>query len=149
MDEFLKSGAGAAFILLGILSMAIVIVVAVFFLLTLRKALSRCQPQNRAMSPNSVWWMLVPIFNVVWQFYLYIKIAESLEREFQQRSVEVEAKPGRTLGIFAGICSICSVIPVAGMVISLVGFICWVVFWVKVSNLSSQIADPIAPQPIH
>ena len=43
---------------------AVSIGIAVLYILTLRKALSRCAPQNRTTSPDSTWFLLIPLFQL-------------------------------------------------------------------------------------
>ncbi len=37
--------------------------------------------ENRKMNPSHVWFMLIPIFNIVWQFIMVSRIAESIGEE--------------------------------------------------------------------
>jgi hypothetical protein len=37
---------------------------------TLERFLQKCAPESRALSPRSVWLMLIPLFNGVWHFIL-------------------------------------------------------------------------------
>ena len=55
---------------------AVLLVPMIFYLLTLQKALNRCSPECRAMNPGMVWLMLIPLFNVVWQFFIVINLAK-------------------------------------------------------------------------
>ena len=119
--------------------MLIVLVVTIFYLLTLQKALSRCAPENRAMSPGLVWLMLIPLFNLVWQFLVVINISKSLAAEFQKRGLAVEdPKPGYTLGI---------VMCVGNLICAPVGLICWIVYWIKISGYSNKLAAPAPGAP--
>ena len=73
------------------------LVIGVFYILTLRRALLLCAPANRAASPDSVWLLLIPLFNILWQFILYPRISVSLEREFRQRGLPSSAnQPARS-----------------------------------------------------
>jgi hypothetical protein len=106
----------------------------IFFLLTLQKALSRCQPRNRTMSPGLVWLDLVPLVNIVWTFVAVIRVAESLKNEFRDRGMHRRKEDyGYGLGIAAY---------VALIVVGLPGFIVWIIYWVKIANLSKRIAHP-------
>lgn len=41
------------------------LVVAIFYLLTLMRALQKCSPQSRTMQPGMVWLLLIPLFNLI------------------------------------------------------------------------------------
>jgi hypothetical protein len=125
--------------------------IAIFYILTLQRAISRCAPHNRATSPESAWLLLIPFFNMVWQFILYPRISETLEREFRQRNLPIEPQPLRTLGLAVAILHVCWIIPVVHIFTGIAGIICWIFYWVKVSDYSNQlIAQPVGyPPPAH
>jgi hypothetical protein len=119
---------------------------AVFYLLTLQKALARCSQQSRTTSPESVWLMLIPLFNLVYQFILIGNIAKSLSNEFALRGiVQVEREPGKTLGIAMAVLNIAGVIPILGIPLAIASFVCWILYWVKIANFSGMIAIPFSP----
>lgn len=122
-----------------LIAFAIVLVPAVFFLLTLRKALERCSPESRTTSPNSVWMMFIPLFNIIWQFLLVIKISESLHNEFTKRNMTEDPYPGKSLGIATCILNLCGIIPVVGILTSVAGLVCWIMYWVKISGYSNKL----------
>src|SRR5215831_160252 len=68
------------------------ILIGVFFALTLRKLLQLCAPESRAIKVGSVWWLLVPLVNLVVQFFVVLRIEATLENEFRRRQLS----PGRS-----------------------------------------------------
>jgi hypothetical protein len=120
----------------------------VLYILTLQRAISRCAPQNRATSPEAAWLLLIPFFNMIWQFILYPRISETLEREFRQRNIPIEPQPLRTLGLAVAILHVCWIIPIIHIFSAIAGLICWILYWVKISDYSNQlIAQPIGYLP--
>ena len=115
---------------------AIMIVPTIFYLLTLQKALNRCSPENRAMNPPMVWLMLIPLFNLVWQFIVVLNLAKSLGAEFQKRGIPEDPNPGQTLGL---------VMCVSSLLCGPVYLIVWIVYWVKVAGYSAKLAT--GPMP--
>jgi hypothetical protein len=128
-------------LILGIV-VPLALLVMVFFILTLQNALKRCAPQNRRMDPALVWLLLIPLFHYVWIFIVVNNIADSLAAEFRQRNIAAEPYPGRSIGLAYGILAVCSVIPFVGLVTGLPALICWIVYWVRISNYSSQLVMP-------
>lgn len=55
-------------ILVGLVAVLVGLIVAIFYILTLSRALQKCSPQLRTMKPGMVWLLLIPLFNVLWQF---------------------------------------------------------------------------------
>ncbi len=73
----------AEFLVLPLLILILVLVV--LYLLTLQRALARCSAEVRALSPQLVWLMFIPLANVVWNFVLVVALSRSLGREFRRR----------------------------------------------------------------
>ena len=128
--------AGLGMLTVALVVMAIMLVPFIFYLLTLQKALNRCSPECQAMKPGMVWLMFIPLFNLVWQFFVVINIAKSLGAEFQKRGIAEDPNPGQTLGL---------VMCVGNLICGPVGLICWIIYWVKIAGYSARIAAPLVP----
>ena len=127
----------------------VMLIPLIFYLITLQKALSRCAPQSRAMEPGLVWLQLIPIFNMVWQFFVVINVATSLHNEFVRRGIPQEQSPGQGIGMAMCILSVCSIIPLLGIPCALASFILWIIYWSKIAGFSGMIALPYeAPRPV-
>jgi hypothetical protein len=127
---------------------AVALVVGVFYISTLRRALQLCAPVNRAASPDSAWLLLIPLFNIVWQFVLYPRISVSLEREFRQRGLPIERDPARSLGFALAILHACSLIPLVKIFTGIASLVCWILYWSKISGYSRQLeANPASASP--
>ena len=126
-----------------ILTLVVVLTPAILFLLSLQKALQRCAPESRTMSPGQVWLLLIPLFGIVWLFIVVIRIASSLRNEFLRRQLPLaEAEPGKTLGIAMATLSVTGIIPLVGMITGLASFVCWILYWVKIAGYSRRIEFP-------
>jgi len=121
----------------------IAVIPGIFYLLTLQRALERCSPEARTTSPGKVWLLLIPLFNLAWGFILVGEIAKSLHNEFARRNIlDVEAQPGKSLGLAMCVLSLTSFIPVLGIAGALAGFVCWILYWVKISGYSQRLTAP-------
>ena len=119
----------------------VLIIPAIFYILTLEKALSRCSEQSRVTSPSSAWLMLIPLFNLIYHFILVNAVARSLANEFGRRGIVTpEREPGKSIGIPMCVLNLCAVIPILGVLSGLAGMVCWIVYWVKIADYSSMIA---------
>lgn len=123
--------AGLGIMTVALIIMAIMIVPTIFYLLTLQKALNRCSPENRAMNPPMVWLMLIPFFNLVWQFIVVLNLAKSLGAEFQKRGIPEDANPGQTIGL---------IMCVSSLLCGPIYFIPWIIYWVKIAGYSGKLA---------
>ncbi len=117
------------------------LVVVIFYLLTLQRALTRCSPENRAMQPGMVWLSLIPCFNLVWQFFIVINVAKSLGAEFKKRGIPEEENPGQGIGLAMCILKVVSAIPYVGCVTGIGALVCWIIYWVKIAGYSQKLAS--------
>ena len=78
-------------LVLGFVFCCIFLIPAIFYILTLQKALERCAPVARTMTPGMVWLLLVPFFSLIWHFFVVMAIAKSMANEFARRG-----SPGRS-----------------------------------------------------
>ena len=118
----------------------VMLIPKIFFLITVQKSLSRCAMQNRAMEPGLVWLSLIPIFSLVWNFIIVINVSKSLAAEFAARQIPAERDPGQALGLAWCILKVCAVVPFLGLFSGLAGFICWILYWVKMSGFNTKLA---------
>ncbi len=112
----------------------------IFFLLTLSKALGRCSPRNRTQEPGLVWLALIPFVNLVWSFINVVRVAESLENEFRDRRWHARGEDyGRGIGIAHCCLVLGCMIPYLNILIAIPSLVCWIMYWVKIANLSGQL----------
>jgi hypothetical protein len=108
----------------------------IVYLAFLAGVLRKCSPQSQTMKPGMVWLSLVPIFNIVWVFFVVSAIANSLGNEFRLRSVPVDdPKPGKSIGIAMAVSAVCSIVP--GVI--LVHLVLWIVYWVQIARFSRRL----------
>jgi len=142
MTQFLN------FILLGIIGPQEIVIIGmfllvpvlglipfIFYLLTLQNTLYAISSENRKMQPGQVWLSLIPLFGLVWQFIIVNHMADSLKAEFVSKNLKVdEYRPGIGIGLAYCILFCCSLIPFLGILAALGGFICWIIYWVKINE---------------
>ena len=111
----------------------------IFYLITLQNALSRCRPESRTLSPGLVWLLLVPLFGIIWHFFIVTGLSDSLTREFAARGTSMPGDQGRSAGLAMCILNVCAFIPYLGGLCVLAGFVCWILYWVRIAECSSQL----------
>lgn len=140
MNHNLLPGVGAAALMVGgLIAFAIFLVPAIFYILTLQKALTKCAPESRAMEPALTWLLLVPCINLIWHFFVVINLAKSLGAEFQKRGIAEEPEPGKMLGLIMCILPLGGFIPFLGVLCGPAGLICWILYWVKIAGFSKKL----------
>jgi peptidyl-prolyl cis-trans isomerase D len=155
-------------IALGLLPLLLIFAAVLLWILyirSLQRALERCSPALRAISPEALWLLLVPVFSFFWHFFVVSRLAASLGSEFSGRNLpNAESRPGKRIGMAMCILPLVSlavfaagwfalahdpgtgVLPLIlrGTWISaaLAGLICWISYWVKVTGYSKALAQP-------
>jgi len=122
-------------IVTGIFSIPAIIIV-VLFLLNLQNLLKAISPENRRMTPGQVWLMFIPLFNIVWQFILVDRIAESIEAEYAMRGLPMERKPTYNLGLAYCILSLLTWFPLVSLALLIIG----ILYWVKTAEFRKNIS---------
>lgn len=117
-----------------LLPLALLVVPAIFYLLTLRKALSICAPDNRTLSPGRVWLLLVPVFNIFWHFVVVLSISRSQRNELRQRNLPTRPPLGLSLGLGMCCLSVLAFVPALSGIAALGAFICWFAYWVTIAK---------------
>lgn len=127
---------GSEWILIFLVLIPILLLPGIFFLLTLKRTLEAISPENRKMPPSNVWLMLIPLFNIVWQFIMVDKIAQSIAAECSKLNVpRSDPKPTYNIGLAWNICNLLTFIPFVG----LAALVTFILYWVKVAELKNLI----------
>jgi hypothetical protein len=114
------------------------LIVFIFHLITLSRTLELCHPYTRKMNPGEVWMVLIPVFGVVWHFFVVGRLADSLAIEFRNRNLPVEEeRPGYNAGLTALILLLCGgIIPVLGLIAALIFLIR---YWNQISEYKKRL----------
>lgn len=110
----------------------------ILYLITLHKALDRCSPSNRVMSPYLVWLLIVPLFNVIWHFVVVLSLSKSLHREFEHRRMNESPAPGRNVGLATSILLIVGLVPYLDFLL-VISVLCWIVYWHQISGYAAKL----------
>jgi hypothetical protein len=111
-----------------------------FYLRSLDIAFRRCAPKNRTQYPAEVWLLLIPFFNIAWHFITVKRLAESQKKEFEQRGLAVnDLSSTKTIGLAMCTLTLSTIIPFIGLIAAPIGFICWILYWIKLSGNSAML----------
>ncbi|HVN57565.1 MAG TPA: hypothetical protein VMT63_04655 [Bacteroidales bacterium] len=139
---------GASFVMIFLISLGVSLLPLIFYILTLQGTLQEVKPENRRMDPGLVWLTIIPLFGIIWQFIVVGNIADSLKAEFAQRNINAgEDRPGYSIGLTFCILICCSIIPFLGILTAVAGFVCWIIYWVKIADYRSMLRQHKAANP--
>ncbi|WP_262248160.1 hypothetical protein [Parapedobacter soli] len=119
-------------------------VVWAFYANSIRKTLVCVSPENRLMAPNQSWLLVIPFFNIYWNFSVASRLADSLTNEFYDRKIAEEENPGRIAGIWYAWLFLLSNIPLPAFILVTVGILSivyFVAYWVKVNNFRNLLVE--------
>jgi hypothetical protein len=137
----------------------VMLLLTIFYLVSLMKAVQACSPRNQAMAPGLVWLNLVPVLNLVWPFVTVVQVGNSLQREFRARGMDRGGGYGKVLGVLTYVLSLfSSFVSLAALGVAIVvddsddspmilfagsgvgnliglGFlVMWIVYWVQIAG---------------
>jgi hypothetical protein len=103
------------------------------------QVLSRIPPQYRKQEPGMAFLLLIPLFSVIWNFFVHPKVAESLKSYFDAQGSHANGDCGGSLALWLCICGACAFVPVVGFFAGLAGLVLLILFYVKAFELSARI----------
>ena len=128
------------FLMLAMLAVNIVICLLLF------GCFKRIPREYRKMEPGLVWLLLIPCFNLIWNFFVFPGLSRSFRAYFD--SLEQQADVGDCgLGIawaFA-ICTVCVLVPGIGWVAGPAALVLLIIYLVKANDLKNRIPFPGVP----
>ncbi len=128
--------------LLSVVVFLAILIPFIFYLFTLQRTLEAIAIESRKMAPGHVWFLFIPLFNIVWQFIMTARIADSIRDECIRLQIPLpESRPTFVLGLVMTFLYIVSIpmnnlssAPMLGGLCSLAALVCWIVYWVKVNG---------------
>lgn len=148
-DSYNSGMAAGAIMAIVLVAVIIGLIPVIFYLINLQNTLKAVRPQNQKMPPGQVWLMFIPIFNIIWNFIMVQRIAESIKAEYDSRQLPCkEEKPAYSIGLAMCICNCCGWIPILGALAGLGGLVLWIVYWIKTAEYKRDLQSLQASSPM-
>jgi len=144
--------------LLQIFLLLVFIIPAILFLVTQQNTLKAIQPENRSMSPGQVWLQMIPLFGLIWQYFVVIRISDSIRAEINSWAKDTifgaegsqavnfsSSRPTYGIGLAMCICwssyAFLILIGIRGLagLGSLGGLVCWIIYWVELAQAKNKV----------
>ncbi len=137
--------AGLAFVLLAIGIMLLIgLAINIVICALLYVAQKRVPAEHRKIDPLAVWLLLIPLFNLVWNFFVYRRIPQSYCSYFNAQGVQGKGDCGETIGLWLAICYACSIIPCVNYIAGPAALVLLIIFLVKIMGLRGEIPEAAA-----
>ena len=132
---------GLAGLACGIIAVAILIgyAIAIVIILLLSGCMKRVPPQYRKMEPGMVWLLLIPLFNLVWNFFVYKALSESYQGYFQAQGRAAVGDCGKNLGLAYCICCCGCIIPLVSFLAGPASLVLLILCLVKFIGYKNEI----------
>jgi hypothetical protein len=115
------------------------LILFIFFYKTIQDLMYEVSPHNRQVPPTNIWLMFIPLFNIVYGFIIYPKIADSVRLELEERGHAQAGDYGRGLGITLPILRICLIVPILKYLVLVGWLIVWIMYWVKMADYKNML----------
>jgi hypothetical protein len=122
---------------LGIAFVALLIGIAIIWFL--QTCYARIPREHRKMEPGMVWLLLIPLFNIIWMFFVYIRLAKSYQSAYAALGRHDVGDCGEKLALYMCIASVASAIPFVGCIAGPASLVLWIVVMVKFAGLKSEL----------
>jgi hypothetical protein len=121
--------------------MIIVLAINVVACAVLHGCFKRVPAEHRKLEAGLVWLLLIPCFNIVWNFFVFPRLAQSYQSYFRAAGRQDVGDCGAGLGwAYAGcMLGACLPLPILPFGIGLAALILLVLFLVKATQLKNQI----------
>jgi hypothetical protein len=114
-----------------------------FYIYAIKKTLAAIAPSCRTQKPGMAWLLLIPIFNVIWFFFLLQAIRQGFDAMLQKNLIPNTIDSGYHYGIAMGCCWVASFIPGLFFIAILPMFVFSILHWTKLTNARDQIPNDI------
>lgn len=95
----------------GLLFLLVMLAITIFILYLLYGLLKALPAEYRLMEPAMVWLLLIPCFNLVWNFFVFPQISRSYQDFFRDHGRPEIGDCGAGIGIAYGVCHVLISIP--------------------------------------
>jgi hypothetical protein len=139
----------AAGVAVGLLALVVLVVLAIHIVICylLSSCFRRIPAQHRKMEPGLAWLLLIPCFQLVWNFFVCPRLSESYLSYFLAQGRTDVGDCGRNLGMAYAICSACALVPYVGILPGLAALVLLIIYLVKALELRGQIPPAPAIMP--
>ncbi len=140
-DQAIIAAILAALALLLILGIALGFAINIVICAMLHSCLARIPTEHRKMELWHIWLLLIPLFGLGWNFFVYLRLPESYQSYFAEHGRANVGDCGRSLGLWYAICGVAILAPCVNSAAGPAGLVLLVMFHVKAFGLRKLIPE--------
>ena len=142
-DGAAMAGVMAAFF--GVFCCAMIVVLAIqavicYFVAGFFKAIP---PEHRKQEPGMVWLLMIPIFGLVWNFFVFPRLSQSFQSYFAAQGRTDVGDCQAQMSLIYCILAACSIIPYLGALAGLAALVILIINLIKYNDLKKQITPTV------
>jgi len=119
------------------------LVAFIFYIRAISKTIKAIDPEYRSQAPGMAWLLLIPVFNVIWFFFLLKSIKNGFLRMYENKRINQPIDTGYVYGIAMGCCWAASFIPKLIFVTLIPMFVFSIIHWTKLNNARKRLSDEL------
>jgi hypothetical protein len=123
--------------LIGVIVVSLAVLIVVMVLIA--GCYSRIPQQYREMEPGMVYLMLIPCFNLVWVFFVTLRLSTSFQKYFVAHGRTDVGDCGYQIGLWYSICTVAGIVPCVNYAAGPAALVLLIIYLVKVIGLKNQI----------
>lgn len=133
----------AVFLVILFVALLIGMAIAVGICIMLHVIQARVPVEHQKISPGMIWLMLIPLFGLVWNFFVFQRIPESYKSYFDSIGDQSVGDCGKGVGLWYAICAACSIIPCVNYIAGPAALVLLIIFLVKLFGLRGRIPETV------
>lgn len=121
----------------------VIFAINVFVCWLLSGCYKRIPQEHRKLEPGLVWLLLIPCFSLVWNFFVYPRLAQSYRSYFASVGRTDVGDCGEGIAWALAICAAAALLPIPflGFAVGIASIVLLILFLVKATNLKNLIAE--------
>ena len=123
-------------IITGAIIFALYLLLRILYIYTLYRALQATE-QYHSTAPGLAWLLLIPVFSLVWQFYILEKLTQGIKGKFDANGREC-GDAAYSIGLACCILGCVNFIPYLNFLALLPYIGVWIVYWVKIKDFNHE-----------
>lgn len=116
----------------------------VFYIRAISKTIKAIDPEYRTQAPGMAWLLLIPVFNVIWFFFLLKAIKTGFLRMHENKRISQPIDTGYTYGIAMGCCWAAIFIPKLIFIALIPMFVFSILHWTKLNNARKRLSEELS-----
>jgi len=133
-----EAGALAGLLLIGII-LLIQLAIGILVAWLIYRANEALPAQHRKTESWQAFLLLIPIFNLVWNFILLARVSGGFQSFFQSKNDASVGDCGAAIGLWYSIAAVCAVVPLVNCLAGPAALVLLIIYLVKISGLRTRV----------